>query len=224
MFLSLANRQVITLSALLTVSLLFILGISGLFYIIKYKNNLAEEIPESLISWYDLIKFVDILLIIAFVVRIYIFQPYIVEGKSMEPAFSGNEFLLVDRLSYRIHKPNRGDIVIFHPKLNGRISELSYIKRIIGLPGETVKISFGKVYINNKIINEPYLNGINTTTEDPQSLSQETALKENEFFVMGDNRSNSSDSRIIGPVDFSEFVGRAMVVLYPFDKIGVINH
>lgn len=226
MLLGLANRSVVSISSLLTIVLLLILGFFGVFYVIKFRNSLDEEEPEQLNSWYDLAKFVDILLIIALIIRIYVFQPYIVDGHSMEPTFHGNEFLLVDRLNYRFKEPQRGEIIIFHPQSAASDSsyQVSYIKRIIGLPGESIRIADGNVYINDKELNEPYLNGLKTITENPEYAQTEVKLGPDEYFVMGDNRSNSSDSRIIGPVKKDSFVGRAYIVLYPFAECGIINH
>lgn len=226
LLLAMANQTTLVLSSLLTVFLLFIVGVTGIYYIIRYRNYTDDAEPENLKSWFDLAKFVDILLIIAFVIRFFVFQPYLIEGTSMEVTLHDKEFILVDRLSYRLHEPKRGDIIVFHP-INSTVSDqkqLSYIKRIIGLPGEKVTISDGNVYVNDRQLEEPYLKGIKTITENPTATSLETSLGPDEYYVMGDNRSNSTDSRIIGPIKIESFVGKAFIVLFPASDIGLISH
>lgn len=209
-------------SFFLTALFLVLLGASGLITIIKVRNQEVEEAQESLGSWYSLTKSVDIILVLALLIRIFVFQPFIVEGQSMEPNFHDKEFLIVDRMSYKIREPKRGEVVVF--RVPSESNNLNYIKRIIGLPGETVEIKNGGVYVNNRLVEEPYLDQRFTTTEDTANNELTRTLGSDEYFVMGDNRSNSSDSRIIGPVEKSRFIGRAYMVMLPVKYFSLVKH
>ncbi len=160
--------------------------------------------------------------ILVFIVRTFLIHPFIVKGISMEHTFSNNDYLIVDRLTYRFEKPKRGDIVVFKSPLNLRDS---LIKRIIGLPGETVVIKNGYVFIKNKenpqgrrLDESSYLSA-NTLTY-PEG---EFKLKEGYYFVMGDNRGASMDSRLFGPVHESLFIGKVLLRGYPFNKAKIFH-
>jgi signal peptidase I len=165
----------------------------------------------------EIVKFTIIAVIIVVPFRLFIAQPFIVSGASMDPTFENGEYLIVDQITYRLEKPQRESIIIFkYPKDTSKF----FIKRIIGLPGETVEISGTKVKIkNNKhpegiILDEPYV-AINHEKQDKMTV----ILKDNEYFVMGDNRIGSSDSRIWGPVDEKLITGRPILRLLPLKKI-----
>lgn len=169
--------------------------------------NLKKETKE-------LIRFIIIAGCIIVPFRIFIAQPFIVNGASMDPTFETNQYLIVDQLTYRTEEPQRGDIVIFRFPLNPKDF---YIKRIIGLPGETVSISGSDVYIREKNsqksfkLDEPYI-------EFTSNNSMSTTLRDDEFFVMGDNRPNSSDSRHWGVLPRKFIVGKAFLRLLPINK------
>ncbi len=169
-------------------------------------------------SWWELIRFAIIVLIIAIGVRVFVAQPFIVSGASMVPTFQDHNYLIVDEISYRFEKPQRGDVIIFHPP--GQPTGIYYIKRIIGLPGETIKITAGKVSIINSehpdgfVLDEPYLKNISYET-------MSKTLGTSEYFVMGDNRPESSDSRVWGTLPAQNIVGRAFLRLLPFTDVGV---
>ncbi len=178
-------------------------------------------VPQNVI-WAEIletIKFIVVLLIIVVPFRMFIAQPFIVSGSSMDPTFADNQYLIVDEISYLLGNIKRGDVVIFHPPEN---PDLYYIKRIIGLPNERVVIK------NNQTIiyNESNLNGI---VLDDNFIHKSTScqtycdvqLKDNEYYMMGDNRTNSKDSRVIGPVSKDFLVGRALIRLYPFNTISL---
>lgn len=169
-------------------------------------------------SWWELIRFAIIVLIIAIGVRVFVAQPFIVSGASMVPTFEDKNYLIIDEVSYRFSKPARGDVIVFHPP--GHDRGIYYIKRVIGLPGETVIIKDGTVTIVNAehmdgfVLKEPYL----------ENLSDETltrVLGEHEYFVMGDNRPASSDSRSWGTLPEKNIVGRAFLRLTPLKDIGI---
>jgi signal peptidase I len=147
-----------------------------------------------------------------------VFQPHKIDGRSMEPNFFDKEYLLTDKTKYKILRepPARGEVVVFTPPLE---RDKEFIKRIIGLPGERVGISGGKVYINGKELKEDYLPAA-TVTSGAFFLQdgQEVTVPEGQFFVLGDNRQNSSDSRYWGFVPAKDIIGRAWVVYWPINK------
>jgi len=167
----------------------------------------------------EIVKIVIIALAIVIPVRYFLFQPFIVKGKSMEPNFSNGDYLIVDELSYRIREPQRGEIIIFRSPTD---SSSRYIKRVIGLPGETVQIKDGEIMIytddDNQALDETnYLPGNFETSGDIQ-----ISLDSNEYFVLGDNRSASYDSRKFGPLSETSIIGRVYFRAWPFtvlDKI-----
>jgi len=166
---------------------------------------------------WEIIKFAAISVAIVAPIRLFIVSPFIVSGASMEPTFDTGHYLIVDEISYRFEKPERGDVVVFrYPGDPGKF----LIKRIVGLPGETVLINHGDVIIKNEQfpagipLSEPYI-------EFPrESESLTTTLTPDEYFVMGDNRNNSADSRLWGPLPAEYITGRALVRLFPISKIG----
>ncbi len=168
-------------------------------------------------AW-ETIRFIFIALIIVIPIRLYIAQPFIVSGASMDPTFTDGQYLIVDEVSYRFNEPARGDVVIFkYPKDPKKY----FIKRIIGLPEETVIINErGSVSIRQTgsddliVLKEPYV-------RFPKNESAERALGVNEYFVMGDNREGSFDSRMWGPVKKDFLIGKAFVRLFPFTKIDI---
>ncbi len=140
-----------------------------------------------------------------------VIQNFVVDGNSMEPNMSSGQWVLVNKLAYKVGDPARGDVVVFNsPSPSG---PPVLIKRIIGLPGETVKVQGGNVYIDDKLLIESY---ISVTTSGNRTL----ALGENEYFVMGDNRNNSSDSRSWGALDRSMMIGNAWLRIWPFSAWG----
>lgn len=158
---------------------------------------------------------------LALCIRFFIAAPYVVSGQSMEPNFQDWNYLIVDRVSYDVGNPQRGDVIIFDlPQDLNR----ALIKRVIGLPGETVVLSGQSVTIINKehpegfTLSEPYL--------DPNNLGgvneMRTTLGEDQYFVLGDNRKVSADSRLWGPLPRKDIVGRVFVRLYPLNELSVL--
>lgn len=154
--------------------------------------------------------------IVAILMRFFVVQPFVVIGESMKPAFADKEYLLIDKLSYRLRNPKRGEVIILRPPSSPKET---YIKRIIGLPGEKIEIEGNIIKINGQHLLEPYLSNIDSSETD-QELK--TILGPNEFFVLGDNRLHSSDSREIGPIPRINLVGRAAVAVVPLAKAGFI--
>ena len=157
--------------------------------------------------------FVVVALLVVPLIRAFVFQPFLVRGDSMVPNFHNGDYLIVDELSYRfLRDPTRGEVIVF--KFPGDTSQ-KYIKRVIGLPGESVEIKEGKVYISNNgepgLLQEPYL--------DPQERTDgfvSLLLKDDEYFVMGDNREFSSDSRRWGVLPREDIIGKALIRVFPF--------
>jgi signal peptidase I len=166
---------------------------------------------------WDLIKFCLISLAIVLPFRLFVAQPFIVSGLSMFPTFNDGQYLIVDELTYRFHEPERGDVIIFHFPNN---TKEYFIKRIIGLPGDTVAIQGGKVKITNAanpdgfFLTEPYI-------EDQLTDTKSTTLDTDQYFVMGDNRDASYDSRAWGSLSKDLIVGRAFIRLVPFKEAGI---
>ena len=171
---------------------------------------------ESIIK--ETLKFAAVTLLLVVPVRLYVAQPFIVNGASMDPTFAHGQYLIVDELSYRFSEPERGDVVVFRfPDDQKKF----FIKRIIGLPRETVLLEGNAVGIENEknpqgfTLNEWYLNGAQTLD------NRRVVLNEDEYFVMGDNRNQSYDSRSWGPVLRPLIVGRTFLRLFPIDTIAV---
>ena len=177
-------------------------------------------IKQSLLFIWEVAKIAIIALLIVVPIRFFLFQPFLVKGQSMEPNFSNSDYLIVDELSYRFREPLRGEVVVFkYPQDESQ----RYIKRIIGLPDETIKVQDGKVFILQD--DKQYiLNEINYFPNAIQTLGNVTiSLQGDEYFVLGDNRQFSSDSRRWGAVSEEEIVGRVALRLWPFAEISKIE-
>lgn len=146
----------------------------------------------------------------------FLYQPVRVEGTSMQPELRDQDRLFIDKFFFRFEKINRGDVVVFHYP---RDPEKSYIKRIIALPGDSIRISQGRVFINGYPVAEPY---VPHRYQDTRSMA-ELIVPPGEYFVMGDHRSISSDSRDFGPVDRDLIYGKAEFVYWPADNMGVVR-
>ncbi len=169
-------------------------------------------------GFWDLVKFGLIALIIVVPIRTFIAQPFIVSGSSMVPTFENGQYLIVDELTYRLNEPKRGDVVIFkYPK----DTSLYFIKRIIGLPGETVKIDGSTITIKNKENPEGFVLD-ETYVKNKSSNILQVTLPAGQYFVLGDNRSASSDSRVWGTVSKELLIGRAYLRLFPLTNIALL--
>ncbi len=136
-----------------------------------------------------------------------------VENVSMQPTLKPGEFLLVNRVAYKLGDPSIGDIVVFHAP---GASDLDYIKRVIGLPGDEIRVEDGAVYVNNQPIYEPYLS-------EPPRYSGVWEVPPDQYFVLGDNRNNSSDSHLWGFIPRDDIVGRALLVYWPLTEITLLR-
>lgn len=199
-----------SLIILLIVSL-FIAMFSNGFKKILVKLFILEkdESPKSFLLW------ILSVIVIVRVLQVFVFQPFIVDGGSMTPTFTNNDMLIIDKISYKLSEPHRGDVVVFKFHQAGSSLDGKYfLKRLIGLPGETITIDNNTTTIKTKDSTVLKLNEnfVKLPTLLPQRIS--FALKDDEYFVMGDNRNGSYDSRYWGPIHKSQFSGRAVMELY----------
>ncbi|MGE5425695.1 MAG: signal peptidase I [Bacillota bacterium] len=174
------------------------------------------------IAW-EGIKVVAISLAIIIPVRYFLIQPFYVKGASMEPSFYDHEYLIIDEISYRFRPITRGEVVVFRYPLN---PQEYFIKRVIGLPGETVQIKDAKVIVYNDqypgglVLDEPYLSeGTPTYANDESKIT----LEPDEYFVLGDNRTASKDSRTFGPINKSFITGHVFLRGWPFSRADIFN-
>lgn len=165
-------------------------------------------------SFWEILETVIIAGVTVFLIRSYLVQPFLVSGASMDPNIAHGNYLIIDQLTKRFQKFQQGDVVVFHYPND---PDTFYIKRIIGLPGDQVRISDGNVFINGELLKEDYLS-LNIGTFG----SADITLAGDQYFVLGDNRDNSSDSRSWGALQEQFIVGLARLRLFPFNQITII--
>jgi signal peptidase I len=189
----------------------------GLLEALDDNHTEANEPKEN--SLVEIFRFAIIALLIVVPVRMFVAQPFIVSGASMKETFQNGEYLIVDQVSYHLHSPERGDVVIFrYPRDPSKY----FIKRIIGIPGDTITIEDSSVIIKNEAypdgftLNEPYIRSMKPNV----TITEE--LGDREYFVMGDNRDESSDSRIWGVLQEERIIGKAFLRLFPPQVIEVL--
>ncbi|MEK7114726.1 MAG: signal peptidase I [Patescibacteria group bacterium] len=170
-----------------------------------------------LYSLWEIFEVVIVAVVAVLIIRNFLIQPFLVSGASMEPNFSSGDYLLIDEISYRFRDPQRGEVAVFHYPGDEKVY---YIKRIIGLPGEKLAIKNGEITVFNKEYPEGFTIGENylpLTTKT--SGKEEVVLKDNEYFMLGDNRNYSYDSRSWGSLSKTEIVGMVKLRLWPFNKV-----
>ncbi|WP_338556720.1 signal peptidase I [Paenibacillus sp. KS-LC4] len=183
---------------------------------------------KETVEW---IKALAIAVVLVVLIRSFLFAPFMVEGESMLPNFETGERLIVNKILYKFREPDRGEVVVFHVPQQGR----DFIKRVIGLPGDTIRVQGDDVFINDVKLEETYIadaikqahaNGqlYNNESDFPNERITEAIVPEDTIFAMGDNRSNSQDSRALGYISDKELVGRAEVIFWPLNKISFIKH
>ncbi len=191
----------------------------------ELNKNQNSENPSQLqvigTFFWDLIKIIIIALVIIVPFRMFVAEPFVVSGSSMVPNFHNRDYLIIDRLSYRSGEPKRGDVIVLKfPKDTSQF----FIKRVIGLPGEKVAVSQGNVIVYNNqnpqglTLKESYLPSVGITLGKPETVS----LGEGEYFVLGDNRTASSDSRVWGILPQDDIVGKVWLRVFPFGSFGLI--
>src|SRR3989338_3315005 len=185
------------------------------------KPNIIILLIRGIVNFFlDFLETIVVALSIFVVVYLFIVQPHEVKGNSMEPNFHNNEYILTDKISYKFGQPQRGDVVIFKAPTN---PDIDYIKRVIAVAGERVRIEKGDIYINGQQLSEPYLN--DRTLLFPGSSikdGEEIVVPDEHLFVLGDNRPHSSDSREFGPIPKRSVIGRAFLRYWPPQMFGLL--
>ncbi len=167
----------------------------------RRRAHLAREIIETIV-----------LAVVIFVAIRFSVQTFSVDGSSMQPGLHTGEYVLVNKLAYLFHGPERGDVIVFHYPLD---PSQDFIKRVIGLPGDKIVVNPTQVFVNGVQLHEPYI-------ETPENVTITITLKAGQYFVMGDNRPNSDDSRSWGPLPANYIIGKATVVFWPLSNWEVI--
>ena len=167
----------------------------------------------------EAIETILLTLLVFAVVKVTV-QPYHIEGPSMEPGLYTNQVVLVNQLAYRFGAPERGDVIVFHPPNDP--SE-QYIKRVIAVPGDTVTVTATDIYVDNVKLKESYTFPLAPGEFGSPTILNNIKLKAGQYFVLGDHRDNSTDSRVFGPVPAQNVIGKAEFVFWPFNSIHVID-
>ncbi|NLW25167.1 MAG: signal peptidase I [Clostridia bacterium] len=170
---------------------------------------------KSSLTMKELIESIVIAIVLAIIIRTFLFEPFWIPSRSMEPTLQISDRIIVTKFSYWLSEPKRGDVVVFEYPLD---TSKDYVKRVIGLPGEKIEIRDSKLYINDILVEEPYLP---TELQFPDFGPVE--VPENAYFMMGDNRNNSSDSRDWGFVERELLIGKSQFIYWPLDRIGRVK-
>ncbi|HOV29552.1 MAG TPA: signal peptidase I [Candidatus Dojkabacteria bacterium] len=184
----------------------------------KKISQAISSVGQFMLSFLETIV---VALVITVVLYLFIMTPHEVVGSSMHPTYKNGEYLMANKITYKVKQPQRGDVIIF------KYSDTQdFIKRIIGLPGETVMLKDGKIYINGDLLDESaYLNSsIYTNGGDFLKEGQSIKVPEGEYFVCGDNRPHSSDSRTFGTISMDRIKGKAWIVYFPFSEFRIVKH
>ncbi len=172
--------------------------------------------PRWSAGWHSWLRDLVVSVAVSAFIIVFLYQPVRVEGTSMLPVLEDQDRLFINKIAYRVGEVHAGDVVVFqYPRDHAK----SYIKRVIALPGDRIRIDQGQVVVNGKLLMEPYLQG---RFADDRS-QPEMVLPPGEYFVMGDHRSISSDSRDFGPVDRGLIYGKAVFVYWPMEQVGVVR-
>ncbi len=167
-------------------------------------------------GWHSWLRDLVVSIAVSAFIILFLYQPVRVEGTSMVPALEDQDRLFINKIAYRMGDIHAGDVVVFqYPRDHAK----SYIKRVIALPGDDLRIEHGRVYVNGVRLKEPYIQKI----YDDDRSQPEMVLPPREYFVMGDHRSISSDSRDFGPVDRGLIYGKAVFVYWPMEQVGVVR-
>lgn len=186
-------------------------------------QNVLEKLGSAFL---DLTETLVIGLSIFLVVYLFFMQPHQVNGQSMVPYFQNGDYLLTDKVSYRIGAPERGDVVVFHapPAANCPTGTgCDFIKRILGVPGDQIEVKNNAIYLNGEKLDEDYIADDVPTEAGAFSRGKLIYLQPNEYFAVGDNRPHSSDSRAWGPITTDEIVGKVFFRYWPVDAMGAIH-
>ncbi len=192
-------------------------------------KNPKNKVKSETLEW---VKAIAIALVLVFVIRWLLFAPYMVDGSSMQPNFHNGERVIVNKILFDIRAPKKGEVIVFKvPSEDNK----EFIKRVIALPGDTVSVQGDVVKVNGEVISEPYIQDMidkakanretyNNNTNFPNADYPDGTVPPGHVFVMGDNRPNSKDSRMIGYVPYGDITGRADLVFWPFKDLHIVNH
>ncbi|WP_079709429.1 signal peptidase I [Paraliobacillus ryukyuensis] len=179
-------------------------------------------------EWLDWLKALLIATVLVYIVRTFLFTPIVVEGPSMQPNLHNGDHMIVNKINYALSEPDRFDIVIFHAT-----ERRDYIKRVIGLPGETVDVKDDTLYINGKQVEEPFLQEKKDSLAPDETYTVDFSMSDipgnvdvippEHVLVLGDNRGNSTDSRMIGLISYDQIVGSASFIYWPLSHFGLVN-
>lgn len=177
-------------------------------------------IKRLIASFFDFMQGIVVFLAMLVMVYLFLFSPQEINGSSMFPTFVDKELLITNKIVYKLHTPNRGDVVIFKSPSN---KEIDYIKRVIALPGETLLLKNSTYYVNGNKLEEQYIGSdVYTSAGSYLKENEEVTIPEGMYFVSGDNRQHSSDSREFGPIPLTDFIGQGLFRYWPANKFWVI--
>ncbi|PKM82629.1 MAG: signal peptidase I [Firmicutes bacterium HGW-Firmicutes-14] len=178
-------------------------------------ENKSEQIPGGGYLFGDIIESVAIAVVLAVIIRVFLFQPFYIPSASMEPTLVAGDRIIVSKINFRFTDPARWDIVVFKYPVD---PSKDFIKRIVGMPGETLQIRDSRLYINGEVVEQPFL---------PPDLRYgdfgPVKITESQYFVMGDNRNNSDDSRVWGTLPKDNIIGKALIKYWPFERMGLLR-
>ncbi len=181
-----------------------------------------DAVKRAVAAFFDFLQGIVVVLAILVMIYLFVMSPQEINGASMEPNFHNGEYILTNKMLYKFREPVRGDVVIFKSPRN---KEIDYIKRIIGLPGDTVLLQNNTFFVNGQKVEEPYLEpGVTNFGGSFLSEGQTVTVPEGTYFVVGDNRPHSSDSREFGPIALEDFIGVAIFRYFPFSRMGSLPH
>lgn len=179
-----------------------------------------KTLGRLIAAFFDFLQGIVVIMAVLVMIYLFVMSPQEISGASMEPNFHNGEYILTNKIVFKFKEPVRGDVIVFR---SPKDKEVDYIKRIIGLPGDVVKLENNTFYVNDQKVEEPY---------EPEGMSiyggsyleegQEISVPEDTYFVVGDNRPHSSDSREFGPIAKEDFIGQAFLRYFPFNRMGLI--
>lgn len=179
-----------------------------------------EAIKRAIAAVFDFLQGIVVFLAILVMIYLFVMSPQEINGASMEPNFHDGEYILTNKVIYKLKDPRRGDVVIFKSPRN---KDVDYIKRILGLPGDIVMLKENAFYINGQKLEESYIpDGTSIFGGSYLAENSEIMVPDGYYFLVGDNRPHSSDSREFGPIPTRDFIGKAILRYWPFDKVEMI--